>query len=671
MNAGSNAWDQSKMDLVSLWKEKNSQTLWLAGGWSLLFIVAVTAYWPGLSGPFILDDFASIAALGKHGGVVDWQSFKAFVLGGNSGPTGRPVSLLTFLIDGTNWPTDAAPFKRTNLIIHLMIGGLLGILTKQILCLLRFESREARTLALVSAACWVLHPFLVSTTLYAVQRMAQLSTLFVIAGLIVYIHGRSFLLTNKSRAYLQMSLAVPTFTLLALLSKENGILLPVLIGVIEITVVASQRGRLGTISPYWSGLFIGLPTLVIAAYLGKQFFRPDFFDVVPPRDFSLYERLLTQSRILVDYLQNWFIPKLYTTGVYQDHFVKSIGILAPVTTIVMFVFHAFAIGLSVLYRRKQPLFGLAVLFFYGGHLLESTVLNLELYFEHRNYLSACFLFLPLILFLRRHTHKRFFVGIVFGFLLMLAGFTRYSATVWESVPSIVEASAHKAPTSARAQAEYSNILFNANRHEEALEVIERAIENRPDSDTLLQLNRLIILCNMNRLHLDELQKAIELVSTIPFDPRLLKAYNEFARVVKEGRCPAVPIDALQPMFTRMLDVPRNADPRSLAYSHIQYLVGYVAVFSGNPQQALAAFERSLGARAGASHAMAMAALMASGNYHEEALRLSDLALSYLADEEESMVIGTRVNRADIMEFRVTVQTDLENSRSLDRVDPAP
>ncbi|MDH4056795.1 MAG: tetratricopeptide repeat protein [Gammaproteobacteria bacterium] len=671
MTVGSNAWDQSKMDLASLWNEKNSQTLWLAGGWTLLFIVAVTAYWPGLSGPFILDDFASIAALGKHGGVVDWQSFKAFVLGGNSGPTGRPVSLLTFLIDGTNWPTDAAPFKRTNLIIHLMIGGLLGILTKQILCLLRFESREARTLALVSAACWVLHPFLVSTTLYAVQRMAQLSTLFVIAGLIVYIHGRSFLLTNKSRAYLQMSLAVPTFTLLALLSKENGILLPVLIGVIEITVVASQRGRLGTISPYWSGLFIGLPTLVIAAYLGKQFFRPDFFDVVPPRDFSLYERLLTQSRILVDYLQNWFIPKLYTTGVYQDHFVKSIGILAPVTTIVMFVFHAFAIGLSVLYRRKQPLFGLAVLFFYGGHLLESTVLNLELYFEHRNYLSACFLFLPLILFLRRHTHKRFFVGIVFGFLLMLAGFTRYSATVWESVPSIVEASAHKAPTSARAQAEYSNILFNANRHEEALEVIERAIENRPDSDTLLQLNRLIILCNMNRLHLDELQKAIELVSTIPFDPRLLKAYNEFARVVKEGRCPAVPIDALQPMFTRMLDVPRNADPRSLAYSHIQYLVGYVAVFSGNPQQALAAFERSLGARAGASHAMAMAALMASGNYHEEALRLSDLALSYLADEEESMVIGTRVNRADIMEFRVTVQTDLENSRSLDRVDPAP
>jgi len=659
------------MDLGSFWKEKNNQTFWLAGGWALLFTLTVVAYWPGLNGPFILDDFASIAALGKHGGVVDWQSFKAFVLGGNSGPTGRPISLATFLIDANNWPTDAAPFKRTNLIIHLMIGGLLGILTRQILCLLQFDSRDARILALVSAACWMLHPLLVSTTLYSVQRMAQLSTLFVLAGLIVYLDGRSYLLTNKRRSYLQMSLSVPTFTLLALLSKENGILLPVLVGVIEVTVIASRRGAIGVVNPYWRGIFIGLPTLAIFAYLGKQFFRPDFFDVIAPRDFSLYERLLTQSRILVDYLQNWFMPKLYTTGIYQDHFAKSTGLLSPISTLLTFVFHVAAFGFSIVYRRRWPLISLAIMFFYGGHLLESTVLNLELYFEHRNYLSACFLFLPLIVYLNQSARKRVFISVSVGVLLLLAGFTRYSATVWESVPSIVEASARKAPTSARAQAEYSNILFNANLHEEALQVIERAIENRPESNTLLRLNRLIILCNMKRLQLDELQNAVDLESTTPFDPRLLRAYNEFARVVKEGRCPAVSIDALKPMFTNMLDVPVNADPTSLAYSHIQYLIGYVEVFSQEPHEALEAFEKSLGARAGASHAMAMAALMASSNYHEEALHLSSLALSYLADEEESMLIGTRVNKADIMEFRATVQADLEKSRGADIVDSTP
>lgn len=659
------------MDLASPQYKNSIRTLWVAGGWALLFVTAVVAYWPGLSGPFMLDDHGSVAALGKHGGVVDWPSFKAFVLGGNSGPTGRPLSLATFLIDANNWPADAAPFKRTNLIIHLMTGVLLGVLIKQILCLLQFEARDARYLALASAACWVLHPFLVSTTLYVVQRMAQLATLFILAGLIVFLHGRSFLLTNQRKAYVQMSLSVSLFTLLAILSKENGVLLPVLIGVIEITVIASQRERLGAISPYWVGLFIVLPTLVIGMYLGKQFFRADFFDVVAPRDFSLYERLLTQPRILADYLQNWFIPKLYTTGVYQDHFVKSTGLLSPFTTLVAFAFHACAIGLAFFYRRKWPLFALAALFFYGGHLLESTVLNLELYFEHRNYLSACFLFVPLIVVLHQHARKRVFFGVLIGLLLLLAGFTRYSATVWESEASIVEASAHKAPTSARAQAEYANILFNANLHDEALEVIERAIENSPASDTLLLVNRLIILCNMNRLQVDELQKSVELVSTIFFDSRLLKAHNEFARVVKEGRCPTISVQSLEPMFTRMLDVPANADPTTLAYSHIKFLIGYVLIYSGEPQQALLAFEQSLQARSGASHAMAMAALMASSNYPIEALRLSDLALSFLANEEKSMLLRSRVNEADIRAFRSTVQAELESSQDSDSYDPTP
>jgi hypothetical protein len=60
--------------------------------WFFLFLLVGVVYWPGLSGPFVLDDFGSIKALGDRGGVVDWETFKAFVLGGNSGPTGRPVS---------------------------------------------------------------------------------------------------------------------------------------------------------------------------------------------------------------------------------------------------------------------------------------------------------------------------------------------------------------------------------------------------------------------------------------------------------------------------------------------------------------------------------------------------------------------------------------------------
>ena len=204
-------------------------------------MLCVLAYWPGLKGPFLLDDLDTLSALGKYGGVVDWATFKAFVFGGSAGPTGRPLALLSFLLDGHDWPTDPWPFKRTNLVIHLFNGALLGFLTSRILALCQYPKGSARWVALLSTAAWLLHPLLVSTTLYGTQRMAQLATLFVFAGLLLYLYGRSFLHRNAAKAYLVMSGSIVLFTVLATVSKENGILLPVLIGVVEVTVVASRR----------------------------------------------------------------------------------------------------------------------------------------------------------------------------------------------------------------------------------------------------------------------------------------------------------------------------------------------------------------------------------------------------------------------------------------------
>jgi len=171
----------------------------LLAGWSTLFLATAFAYYPGLNGPFLLDDFGSIAPLGNLGGVTDWVTFKAFVFGGHAGPTGRPLSLLTFLIDANDWPADAWAFKRTNLLIHLLNGILLGVLVSKILSALNYSRQDTRWIALVSAGIWLLHPFLVSTTLYVVQRMAQLSTLFIFAGLIGHLYGRSFISSNFKR----------------------------------------------------------------------------------------------------------------------------------------------------------------------------------------------------------------------------------------------------------------------------------------------------------------------------------------------------------------------------------------------------------------------------------------------------------------------------------------
>jgi len=654
---------------MSLAADQNSHdlnNLAIIGGWLLLFLVGIFAYWPGLHGPFLLDDYGSIGALGDFGGVSDWRTFKAFVFGGHAGPTGRPLPLLSFLIDGTTWPTDPWPFKRTNLVIHFINGLLLGLLTARILQILEFDRRSARWIALLSTAFWLLHPFLVSTTLYAVQRMAQLSTLFMFAGIATYLHGRVLVTTNTVRAYSIMTLSLGFFTFLAMISKENGVLLPLVIGVIEITVIASQRGQLGQLNRYWAVICIVVPSVAIAVYLSTKIFSPTFFEIVPPREFSIYERLLTQARILVDYLQNWFIPKLYTTGIYQDHFIKSTGLFSPLSTAAAIVFHIVIISVSVIYRQKKPLLAMAALTFYAGHLLESTVLNLELYFEHRNYMPTCFLFLPLVAYLWQKLSGRNFILVGASVILLLGGFTRYSATVWSSLPSIVEASARKAPTSPRAQAKYATMLFNAGHQDESIRVLDRAIAARPDDNALLLLNRIIVLCNMNSLSKSEYEKVAAVLSASNYDPRLLKAYNEFTRAVVEERCPEIKIGSLESLFVDMLKLPQNSDRKTLAYSNIKYLIGYVYVYSGRPADALASFEESLREKPDASYAMAMAAQMATANFNEEALHLANQALMFLQGNEVSVLAGARVRESDIKEFQNTVRSDMLSQQDAGR-----
>ncbi len=650
------------IDPVTQLPDERRNLLIVAAGWVFLFIVAVFVYWPGLAGPFMLDDFGSIANLGDRGGVRDWSTFKAFVFGGHAGPLGRPVALLSFLIDGNNWPTDPWPFKRTNLLIHLLNGGLVGLLTTKILRLLEFDRQDARWIALVSAACWMLHPFLVSTTLYAVQRMAQLSTLFVFTGLVAYLYGRSCLFTRPLKAYAVMSISVGLFTLLAIFSKENGVLLPLLIGVLEITIFASQQSRLGLLNRYWSALFIVVPSALVLLYLGDRVFRDDFFDIVPPRDYSAYESLLTQARVLVDYVKHWFIPELYTTGVFQDHFLKSTGILSPVTTLLAALFHIALISVSMVKRREWPLFAFAVLFFYGGHMLESSVLNLELYFEHRNYMTAAFLFLPLVVLLRSKVSQPMFFGVAIAALLVLGSFTRYSATVWQDFPSIVEASARKAPTSARAQAQYATQLFNAGRYEESLQVIDRAVENIDSEHPLLLVNRAIIHCQLGILSVSEFDKLADVAANRSYDVRSLKLYTGLTESVGMGKCPEVSLTRLRSMFEEMLLLPVNSNPKSLGYSQIHYFIGYTSVKARDLPRAVAAFEESLRARPGSSHAMIMAALLATAEYYDEALYFSDIALSQLEVEDQGILGRARVAENDIHHFRNVVRKDIEALR---------
>lgn len=162
--------------------------------YAVLFIT-YGIYSLGFKGGFIFDDYPNLKDLGVYGTIDSWDKARAFITNGFSGPTGRPISLATFLLNDNTWPSVAYSFKQTNTFIHLLNGVLLFWATILILTSYKLEQKKIYWVALISASIWLLHPYFVSTTLYVVQRMAQLATLFSLIGIVGYLKGR--LLLNK------------------------------------------------------------------------------------------------------------------------------------------------------------------------------------------------------------------------------------------------------------------------------------------------------------------------------------------------------------------------------------------------------------------------------------------------------------------------------------------
>src|SRR5690606_37858891 len=156
-------------------------------------------YANGLSGGFMLDDEHNISALSVFSNEVTIKKATLYFAESQSGPLKRPISIFSFLIDAQNWPADAYSFKRTNLIIHLINGGLLYFFLILLFKFKGYSENKLLYLATLSAGLWLLHPFLVSTTLYVVQRMAMLPVSFMLLGFVLYLKGRNTYQVTEGR----------------------------------------------------------------------------------------------------------------------------------------------------------------------------------------------------------------------------------------------------------------------------------------------------------------------------------------------------------------------------------------------------------------------------------------------------------------------------------------
>lgn len=398
-----------------------------------LLVVAWFVYRPGTAGVFLLDDFSNLSALGKSGPVTTWDAFWRYVTSGTADPTGRPLSLLSFLLDARDWPTAAGPFKATNILFHLLNAVLLCWAMLK-LGQRRLPASRAAMAALAGAGIWTLHPLFVSTVLYVVQREAMLPATFTFIGIICWCSGRNaFDHDRPLRGIAWMAAGAWLCTLLASLSKANGILLPLLLAVAEVTVLRAtivDKRRYRRVRRAASITLLGLPIALLVAYLALAL--PGLITTTPAiRGWTVGQRLLSEPRIIIEYLYLLWVPHTTSFGVFNDQVHASMGWFAPWTTLPCMVLVLGLILMGWLVRRRYPAVAFAILFYFAGQLLESSFIPLELAFEHRNYLPAAFMFWPIGLWLAK-PKVRPMIGPAVAILAMcvLAVMTWTRAGVW-------------------------------------------------------------------------------------------------------------------------------------------------------------------------------------------------------------------------------------------------
>lgn len=541
---------------------------------AILAVCLVTTYLvyaPGTSGYFLFDDTINIV---ENNFIriqsLDFNTLRQAAFSGDAGLLGRPLSVVSFAVNYYFSGLNPSHLKLTNIVIHLINGILIFVLSYLIVDnhLVGNESRSentsARWISLAVAATWLLHPFNLTSVLYIVQRMTSLAAMFVLLGIISFIHGRRRMMNATAGASIWVIASFVLFTPLAAFSKENGALLPCYLLLVEALFFRLQASTISAkrllIGLFGFAVFLPLIAITLHTTLHPSWILRAY----EIRDFTLSERLMTEARILWYYVQLILVPDITHMGMYHDDIPISRGLLSPPTTLVS-VLGILSIAIAaILSAKRQPIAAFGILFFLVGHSLESSVLALELAHEHRNYLPGFGLLLILIYYsLSPLAHRQSLILRTSGvllFIFVLSGVTFLRASQWGDPVLFKQKEVIHHPNSVRA-----NIAMAAFYEElpptstnEAEEYYRQSYEHyvkaatASPSDTL-GLFGLVALNSRHSLPIDEswirvLAKRIEFR---PFAPSTGNSLARLEKCVSTGIC-KIPEQAMTDLFKAAL-----------------------------------------------------------------------------------------------------------------------
>lgn len=449
--------------------------------WAIFLITALgfICYANTLNGPFLFDDGDNILLNGyirihnlSPAALAD-AAFKSQL-------PSRPVANLSFALNYLVHGYWLPGYHLTNITIHCLTGLLLFFLLKGTFAtpaLSRlFPPGKAIQVAGLSSLLWLLNPTGTQSVSYIVQRMNSLAAMFFILSMLLYLKART---VTKHRLGCWAGCLVSG--LLALGTKEIAATLPPTIFLFEWYFLQDlDRNWLKRKLP-WLGVAAVIIILIGGFYPGRNF--SSFLDGYQSRDFTLWQRLMTEPRVVCRYLLLIFCP--YPGLLNLDHdYPLSTGLLHPASTIPAMATLAALFLTAILTARRHRLLSFAILWFFLNLLIESTIIPLEIIFDHRTYLPSMFGWPPLLAgaWLLSDRNRKFALTGAIALLVLFGTWTFQRNQLWADEVALNRDIAGKSPNKARARSALGQALIYSSQEQEAEGVreLKHAIELDPN-----------------------------------------------------------------------------------------------------------------------------------------------------------------------------------------------
>ncbi|MDB4349809.1 tetratricopeptide repeat protein [Omnitrophica bacterium] len=481
----------------------------------------------------------------------------------------RPLQILTFMVDYSLWRFNVRGYHLTNLILHILtalaVFWLINVLYKDAI------------LSLFTGLLFVAHPIHTEAISYISGRADPLASVFLLLSLIFYIkHAHS----NSVGAYIFMSLSY----LLALLSRENSLILPLLLLLYHsaFRVKVKAKGFLSILSITFIYILFRFTVL-----------RQLLTHVDCPN--TLFQRLPGFFVAVTNYIRLLLVP----INLHMEYGNKLFSLTYPaaiagILILSFLLFYAF----SSKRRDSNNLFFFSISWFFIALLPASNLYPINAYMaEHWLYLPSIGFFLilarGLLSFLPRvipvrvipakagiHTQDRnnsIAISMLVVLLIFYSYLTIRQNSYWSEPVALYERTLKYAPESSSSYNNLGIIYGDKKDFEKAIELFKKAIEADPDNTGAYN--------NLGKVYRsrDRNEEAIELYKkAIDLQPESVTAHYNLGNAYRDaGR------------HREAVDSYKNAIAISPYYVKAHYNLGNIYHTLGRDKEAIASYKKAI------------------------------------------------------------------------------